>query len=96
MRGVAVKYLVVMAWVCSLKQAGVQDYLLATFFGIASKDFLDLKGYMGKVFNGVALKGPGDAASLTGNSFLGLRVSLKGEVFELSCRERLFLDFGGH
>jgi hypothetical protein len=31
----------------------VQDYLLAALFGIASKDFLDLMGYMGKVFNGV-------------------------------------------
>jgi hypothetical protein len=34
----------------------VPDYLLAALFGIASKDFLDLMGYMGKVFNGVALK----------------------------------------
>jgi hypothetical protein len=47
-----------MAWV-SLKEAGVQDYSLATFFGIASRDFLDLKGHKGKVFNGVASKGSG-------------------------------------
>jgi hypothetical protein len=39
----------------------------------------------------------GDAgASLTGNGFLGLRASLKGQGFELRCRERLFLGLEGH
>jgi hypothetical protein len=52
-----------MVWV-SLKQAGVQDYSLATFYGIASRDFLDLKGHRGKVFNGVASKGSGMQALL--------------------------------
>jgi hypothetical protein len=31
------------------KQAGGQDYYRGTFLGIASKDFLDLKGHKGKV-----------------------------------------------
>ena len=55
-----------------------------------------MKGHNGKVFNDVALKGSGDAASLTGNGFLGLRASLKSQVFELRCRERLFLGSEGH
>jgi hypothetical protein len=37
--------------------AVVQDYLLGTFFGIASNAFLGLEGQNGEVFNGVALKG---------------------------------------
>jgi hypothetical protein len=94
--GLPLKYLMAMVWVSLKIGGGTRLFTVATFFGIASMDFLDLKGCKGKVFNGVALKWPGDAASLTGNSFLGLRVSLKGQVFELSCRDRLFLDFEGH
>ena len=35
------------------------------------------------------------AASLMGIGFLGLRVSLKNQGFELRCRERLFLGLVG-
>jgi hypothetical protein len=85
-----------MAWV-SLKQAGVRDYLLATLFSGLQAGFSGFEGSKGQSFQWrVALKGPGDAAALTGNGFLGLRVSLKGQVFELRCRERLFLGSEGY
>jgi hypothetical protein len=44
----------------SVKRGGGTRLFTGNVFrGIASRDFLDLKGHKGKVFNGVASKGPG-------------------------------------